>query len=185
MYTAFGNRANLRVFSAGVLVYTVAMPIGECGKATVRLGVVSLMVAALASAWELLALQAPGSPLHIGVLPGPVTALRELALVVGLLLLAAGLLMPWATGQRGEPRVLTRMLHAGTVLALGAQAYGAAQGMNGVQLGDLRADALPVFVFKQGGLAVLVGALLELGRRVLLAPPPLQTRQLDPGEHDH
>jgi len=160
------------------------MSIGECGTATVRLGVVALMIAALASVWELVALQASGSPLYIGMLPGPVTSLRELSTVIGLLLCGAGITMPWASGGRGEPRVLVRMLQVGTVLVLGAQAYGATQGMNGVQLGDLRPDAMPLFVLKQGGLALLLAALLELGRRLLVQPPPAG-RQLDPGEHDH
>ena len=160
------------------------MPIGECGKATLRLGIASLMIAALASVWELLALQAPGSPLYIGMLPGPVTSFRELATVIGLLLIGAGLTMPWAS-VRGEPRVLVRMLYAGALLALAAQAYGATQGMNGVQLGDLRPDALPMFVLKQGGLALLFGALLELGRRMLVQPPPAAARQLDPEGSDH
>jgi hypothetical protein len=166
-------------------VYTVAMPIGECGTATVRLGIASLMIAALASVWELLALQAPGSPLYIGLLPGPVTSFRELATVIGLLLIGAGLTMPWARGHRREPRVLVRVLYVGALLALGAQAYGATQGMNGVQLGDLRPDALPMFVLKHGGLALLLGGLLELGRRMLVQPPPTPTRQLDPEGRDH
>ena len=58
------------------------------------------MIAALASVWELLALQAPGSPLYLGMLPGPVTSLRELATMIGLLLFGAGALMPWAFGGR-------------------------------------------------------------------------------------
>jgi hypothetical protein len=161
------------------------MAIGECGKATVRSGVVALMMAALASVWELVALQAPGSPLYIGMLPGPVTSLRELSTLLGLLLIAAGLTMPWTSAGRPEPRGLVRVLQIGTVLALGAQVYGAVQGMNGVQLGDLRPDALPLFAVKQGGLALLLAALLELGRRVLVQPPPAPARQLDPGEPDH
>jgi hypothetical protein len=161
------------------------MSVGECGKATVRLGVASLMIAALVSVWELLALQAPGSPLYIGMLPGPITSLRELSTVIGLVLVAAGLISPWTSGGRGGSRALVAMLFAGTLLALGAQAYGALQGMNGVQLADMRPDALPLFVLKQGGLALLMAALLELGRRVLIEPPALPTRQLDPGERDH
>jgi hypothetical protein len=171
VYTVRSRRANPRVFSAVVLVYTVAMLQGACAKATVRLGVIALMVAGLAGVWELVALQAPGSPLYIGMLPGPITSLRELSTAIGVLLVVGGLIMPWAQNGRGEPRALVRVLYVGTALALAAQLYGAAQGMNGVQLGDLRPDALPLFVLKQGGLALLLGALLELGRRVLLRRP--------------
>jgi hypothetical protein len=141
------------------------------GIAAIRLGVVALMAGALAGLWELLALQAPGTLLYIGMLSGPITALRELAMLLGLLLVAAGLLLPWASQGR-EPRVLLAMLYAGALLALVAQTYGAAQGMNGVQLGDLRPDALPLFIAKQGGLLLFAIALLELGRRVLVRPAP-------------
>jgi hypothetical protein len=185
MYTDSGGGPTRACSAPGIWCTRVAMPIGECGKATVRLGVAALMIAALASAWELVALQAPGSPLYIGMLPGPVTSLRELSTGIGLVLACAGLIMPWASSGRGEPRVLVALLYAGTSLALGAQVYGAFQGMSGVQLGDLRPDAMPLFVLKQGGLALLLGALFELGRRVLVQPPPLPTRQLDPGERDH
>ncbi len=159
------------------------MRIGASGKATVRLGVVVLMVAACSGVWELLAAQSPGTPLYIDTLAGPIAALRELATVFGLLLLGAGLLMPWASQGR-EPRRLVAALYAGTALALGAQLYAATQGMYGVQLSDLRPDALPLFVAKQTGLLLLVGGLLELGRRVLLRPPPgEEARPLQP-PHD-
>lgn len=177
-------------------------------RATIRLGVAALMLGALAGLWELLALQAPGTLLYIGMLAGPVGALRELALLLGLLLVAAGLLLPWAS-REGEPRLLVALLYLGAVLALSAQIYGAAHGMNGVQVGDLRPDALPLFIVKQGGLVLFALAMLELGRRVLVRPAPdpdsarspmggqghalgasrariaghrATTRQLDPGE---
>ena len=150
-----------------------------------RLGVATLMVAGAASVWELLALQAPGTPLYIGMLPGPVGALRELSGGLGVLLVLAGLAMPWTGRRRAEPRRLVAVLYAGTLLALTAQTYGAAHGMHGVQLGDLRRDALPLFVIKHAALALVLGALIELGRRVLLARGPGAPRQLDPGKPDH
>ena len=66
----------------------------------------------------------------------------------------------------GEPGGASRACSSrccivGVALALSAQLYGALHGMNGVQLVDLRPDALPLFVVKQGGL-VLSCALLEL-----------------------
>jgi predicted benzoate:H+ symporter BenE len=161
------------------------MPTSRSGAATLRLGVVALMIAAAASVWELLALQAPGTTLYIAMLPGPITTLRELATALGVLLVLAGMTMPWACRGRPEPRRLVIALYAGTLLALGAQTYGATQGMTGIQLGDLRADALPLFVVKHGGLGVVFGALCVLGRRVLVQPAPLPDRQLDHGKPDH
>jgi hypothetical protein len=161
------------------------MSTSPSGTATVRLGVAALMFAAAASVWELLALQAPGTPLYIGMLPGPITSLRELATALGVLLVLAGMTIPWASRGRPEPRRLVTALYAGTLLALGAQTYGATQGMGGVQLLDLRADALPLFVVKHGGLLVLLGALCTVGRGLLVQPPPPPGRQLDPGKPDH
>lgn len=141
------------------------------GRATLRLAMLALLLGAFASAWELFALQAPGTLLYIGMLPGPIGALRELSIVIGLLLVAATVAMPWAS-QGGEPRVALVLLGLGSLLGLGAQVYGAAHGMNGVQLGDLRPDALPLFVIKQGGLLLFALGMLDIGRRVLLRPAP-------------
>jgi hypothetical protein len=142
-----------------------------CSTATIRLGVVTLMVAAASGVWELLAMQSPGTWLYIATLSGPITALRELTTVLGLLLLVAGWLMPWASPER-EPRLLVVLMYAGTLLAAGAQLYAALHGMYGVQASDLRPDALPLFVIKYGGLGLVLGALLELGRRVLVRVAP-------------
>jgi hypothetical protein len=147
------------------------MGTGPSARAVIRLGVCVLFVAAVAGVWELLALQAPGSPLYLAALPGPVSALRELAMNLGLLLLAAGLLAPWAA-TRGEPKGLVLALHAGALLGLGAQLYCALTGMYGVQLYDLRPDAKAAFALKYGGLLLFGLSLLELGRRVLVRPPP-------------
>jgi hypothetical protein len=144
---------------------------GPCAKASVRLAVVTLMAAALSGGWELVAQQSPGSPLYIGMLPGPISALRELATGIGLSLVAVALLMPWASGRR-EPWGIVALLYVGTLLGVGAQVYGALRGMNGVQLMDLRADARPLFLVKIGGLSLLTLGCAEIGRRVLFRPPP-------------
>jgi hypothetical protein len=137
---------------------------------TVRLGVALLGCAALASVWELLAAQVPGSPLYIGVLPGPIGALREMALTLALLSLAAGALMPWAfgaavNGQRAL--IVSSLLVSGAILALGAQTYGAANGMHGHQMSDLRPDARLVFYLRHGGLLVYALGWLDIGWRVI------------------
>lgn len=120
-------------------------------------------------------MQSPGTWLYIATLFGPIAALRELTTVIGLLLLAAGLLLPWASPER-EPRLLVGLMYVGTALGVGAQLYAALHGMYGVQASDLRPDALPLFVIKHGGVGLVLGALLELGRRVLVRPAPSSKR---------
>jgi hypothetical protein len=129
------------------------------------------MLAAATSVWQLLAAQAPGTPLYIATLEGPVAALRTLATSLGLVLLGAAWLMPWAFPE-AEPKRWVVVLHVGTLLGLGGELYGAVRGMFGMQLMDLRPDALPLFIVKHLGLGMVFGALLELGRRVLVRPPP-------------
>lgn len=128
-----------------------------------RAALVQLAVGALAGAFELLALQAPGSALYLGVLPGPVAHLRELSLVLGLLLLGADTL----AARAAAGRLLVRTLTSSAALATLAQAYGATQGMYGLQAQDLRADALPLFLAKYGALLSFVLAFAQLGRRAL------------------
>jgi hypothetical protein len=155
--------------------YTRAVSPSPCRTATIRLGVITLMVAAASSVWELLAMQSPGTWLYIATLFGPIAALRELTTVIGLLLLAAGLLLPWASPER-EPKLLVGLMHVGTILGVGAQLYATLHGMYGVQASDLRPDALPLFVIKYGGLGLVLGALLEVGRRLLVRPAPSAKR---------
>jgi hypothetical protein len=138
---------------------------------TIRFGVLVLALSAIVGACELLALQVPGSALYIGVLPGPIGALREMAMTLGLLLLAAGALMPWAYGDDDKrARVIAGMLALGALLALAAQGYGASRGMPGVQMQDMRPDARAVFVLRHLGLATFAVAALDLGVRLLQRP---------------
>jgi hypothetical protein len=129
-----------------------------------------LVVGGLAGAWELLARQAPGSALYLGIMPEPVAALRELAITLGLLLVAAGSLAGWAFGRQ-PPRWFSLSLLGGSLTAVAAQLYGAVFGMYGVQVQDLRADALPLFLVKHLGLLAFALAFAELARRVLTRPP--------------
>lgn len=160
--------------------HAARMPLGPASRATIRLGLIVLMGAAVAGVWELLAMQSPGTPLYIGMLPGPIAALRELGTVAGLLLLCAGSLLAWAKLER-EPKALVVLLHVGVVLGMGAQLYAALHGMHAVQAMDLRPDALPLFVAKYSGLGVFLFALFALGRRVLARPmlPPKTSRPRD------
>ena len=126
-----------------------------------------LSAGALAGLVELIALQAPGSPLYLGVLPGPIGVLRALALWLGLLLLGADPL----AARAGAPPALTRVLVGAAAVAVLAQAYGAAHGMYGLQVKDLRADALPVFLAKHAALLAFALAYAWLGKRALRAGP--------------
>lgn len=140
---------------------------------TLQLGVLTLGAALLAGGWELIALQAPGSPLYIGVLPGPIGALRELCVVLGLLTLAAGMLMARAyePGRERRARGASAVITLGVALAVLGQTYGAAHGMHGVQMSDLRVDARAVFFVRHGGLALFALGWLEIGLRVLRGRP--------------
>jgi hypothetical protein len=142
---------------------TGPMQVSDSARAVLRLGTGVLVLAALAGVWETLAAQAPGSPLYIGVLPGPVELLRESALSCGILIVLAGLVL----GERSWPRKLIPVLLLAVVLTLGAGLYAAASGMHGVQARDLRPDATWVFAIKYTGRALLTACLIDLARRGL------------------
>jgi hypothetical protein len=139
------------------------MQASESSRALLRLAVFVLCVGAGAGAWEVLASQAPGSPLWIGMLPGPIEMLREAATVVGLLLLAASCLVR----DLQLPARLSIALHVAVVVTLLAAMYGALMGMHGVQAIDLRSDAIPLFVAKYAGRVGVAACLLLIVRRVL------------------
>ena len=111
----------------------------------------------------MLASQAPGSPLFIGMLPGPIEMLREAATLIGLLLLAASCLVR----DRQLPRTLLMVLHVAVAVTLLAALYGAATGMHGVQAIDLRPDAIPLFIAKYAGRFGLATCLFLIARRAL------------------
>jgi len=136
-----------------------------------RLGTGVLVLAALAGVWETLASQAPGSPLYIGVLPGPVALLREAAFDWGVSLVLAGLLL----GGRAQPRKWFFALQAGVLLTLGSALYAAATGMHGIQARDLRPDASWLFAIKYAGRGLLSVCLFDLARRGLAAGSHRQT----------
>jgi hypothetical protein len=139
------------------------MHVGGSARLVLRVGSLLLVGAALAGVWELLASQAPGSPLYIGMLPAPIERLRTDAERFGMLLWLAGL----ALGDRALPRRMGALLGSGSLLVLASGAYAAMTGMNGVQLHDLRADAVWVFLGKQLGRALLLTGLAMIGWRVL------------------
>jgi hypothetical protein len=141
-------------------------PIGP-HKPLIGLGVALLCAAVLAGVWETLALQSPGTSLYIGMLPGPIAALRELCTTLGLSVALAALGLGWS--GRVAPRLLLCLLYVGSLAAVGAQLFGATRGMPGVQIVDFRPGVRPLFVTKYLGLLAAILALFEVGRRVLFA----------------
>jgi hypothetical protein len=139
------------------------MQVGESARAVLRLGCGVLSAAALAGAWETLASQAPGSPLYIGMLPGPIELLRDAAFEFGVLYVVGGLLL----AERRLSKRWVWALYAGSVLTLGAGVYAALTGMHGIQAHDLRPDAIYVFVVKYTGRLLCCAGLLAIARRAL------------------
>jgi hypothetical protein len=133
----------------------------ESARAMLRLAVIVLCTAAGAGVWEVLASQAPGSPLWIGMLPGPIEMLRETAVTLGLLLIGAALVVR----DSGATRRVVVGLHAAVAITLIAAIYGAIMGMHGVQARDLRPDATPLFVVKYVGRLGVLAALIAIARR--------------------
>jgi hypothetical protein len=134
-------------------------------------GLAAWLLSALCALWEGLALQSPVSPLHVGVLAGPIGQLQRSAFTFGcaglVLALAWRALFPVNTG-----RVVLTLLVAGSTAQLAALGYAAAFGLVAVQLNDPRADARACLwvravahvLVSAGVVGVLVRA-LELGRR--------------------
>ncbi|MFW6050392.1 MAG: hypothetical protein ACODAU_04415 [Myxococcota bacterium] len=141
------------------------MKLRPSARALVRLAVALLIGGALAGGWEILASQSPYSPWRIGVLPDPVGQLRHTCVVLALLLFAGAWLVPWAAPDE-EPTYLVVSLHIGALLTVGAMAYGAAHGMMGLQIDDLRTDARAVFAARATGHGILFLCLLDYARRV-------------------
>lgn len=146
------------------------MSLGACARSFVRLGVVLLVAAAAAGVWEMLAMQVPSSDYRVGVLPGPIGQLREMATTVGLVLFAAAWLMPWIAPER-QPWVLCVAVHVGAVVTIGAMAYGATTGMYGVQIYDPRPDSQWLFIVRWIGQGLLGLCLLDFARRLLFRSP--------------
>jgi hypothetical protein len=135
----------------------------ESARVMLRLAIVVLWTAAGAGVWEVLASQAPGSPLSIGMLPGPIEMLRDTALILGLLLLGASILVRDVGATRG----IVIGLHVAVAVTLLAAFYGALAGMHGVQARDLRPDATPLFILKYMGRLGVLACLAAIARRAL------------------
>jgi hypothetical protein len=147
------------------------MHIGPSARTLVRTAVVLLVIAALTSIWELFAYQAPGSSFSLGILPGPIVALRNTCTTMGVIFIAVAWVMPWVS-QPDEPRWMVWLAVVGAVLTVGASFYGALNSMYVIQIVDLRPDATVLFIVKNTGHLLLGICLIELARRVLFRSPP-------------
>jgi hypothetical protein len=129
-------------------------------------GLGAWLLSALAALWEGLALQSPVSPLHVGVLAGPIGQLQRTAFAFGcaglLLALAWRALFSLKTG-----RAVLALLVAGSAAQLVALAYAAAFGLVAVQLNDPRADARVCLWVRAVGHALVSAGLVGLLLRAL------------------
>jgi hypothetical protein len=131
-------------------------------------GVALWLLAGVAAVWEVLALQPPDSPLHAGVLAGPIAQLVSHAFALGTGGVLIGLL--WPTGARaGEGRWVAFLLVGGALIHVCAIGYAAQQGMLALQILDPRRDARVVLYLRGLGHALtllgLSAAWLRLLRR--------------------
>ncbi|MEM9195142.1 MAG: hypothetical protein AAGF12_38575 [Myxococcota bacterium] len=141
----------------------------------VRFGAVLLLLGALSAIWEILASQAPSSPYHVGVLPGPVEQLRITATFLGFGSLAAAWLLPWIAPRR-DPWTLIGVYATGVVVTLAVMTYAANTGMYGIQIADPRPDSRVLFWLRASGQTLILGALIEFVRRLLVRRPSFRTR---------
>jgi hypothetical protein len=142
------------------------MPATPSARALMRAGLLLLLSAALLSVWASWARQAPGSPLYLGVLPGPIEALRDNTAWIGLsFVVLAPLCGVLLQGRAALGCVV--LACAGAALELGSGLYAALQGLHAVQLLDPRPDVMPIVVLKHLGQLLLLLPLVVLTRRAL------------------
>jgi len=141
------------------------MTLSPAGRATLKLGLALLGVAAAGVVAHTLAVQTPSSPWWIGLLPGPIAQLRDASALLGALLLAGAPYVSARPGER-EPFGLVVALCVGVVLVLTTLAVGAATGMFGVQIDDPRPASRWLFRARTLGEIVLFGAFVAFARRV-------------------
>ena len=117
------------------------------------------LAAGICEVWEVLAVQSPDSPFHLGVLAGPVTQLRGHCFGLGTL--SVGLACLWSLfGHRAARLAPARTAFlAGASLETLALLWAAASGMLAAQVFDPRPDArLMLYLRALGrGLVLLAG----------------------------
>src|SRR5688572_6507142 len=93
----------------------------------VRVALALWLLAAVATVWEVLAMQWPDSPFHLGVLAGPIGQLRGFSFALGGGLALAAWLWPSLYGA-GKGRYALGLLLGGALIHSLALLYGAAHG---------------------------------------------------------
>lgn len=135
-------------------------------------GLCAWLLSAAAALWEGLALQSPVSPLHVGLLAGPIGQLQRTAFAFG----AAGLVLGLAWERvfaHGEGRAALGLLFVGSGAQLAALGYAALYGLLAVQLNDPRGDARACLWLRAAGhTLVSVGLVLVLRRALRRSPAP-------------
>jgi hypothetical protein len=130
----------------------------------VRVALWLWLLAALATVWEALALQAPDSPLHFGILAGPIVQLRDHCFAQGAGMFIAALLWPMAHAEKRGLFTLALLL-SGVLVGTAALAYAASEGILGAQVFDPRQDARRVLYARGVGLSLWMLALVDLFAR--------------------
>ena len=169
--SAANRRAAAALRYNGPFMRPLAKSHGSESHLLVCVGLLLWLAAALASIWEVLALQPPDSPLHLGVLVGPVVQLRNVSFGLGTMSLVAGLLWPTAYGLGGG-RAVALLLALGALLHVASLAYAASCGLLAVQLLDPRTDARLALYVRALGHALTIAALLALSIRLVRRGPP-------------
>lgn len=124
------------------------------------------LLSAVGAPWELLALQPPASPLHLGVLAGPIAQLTGFAFALGTAALVASLAWP-SLHPDGGGLVAALLLTTGALVHVAALAYAASAGILAVQLLDPRADARFTLYVRALGHVLTVLGLGAVLRRAL------------------
>jgi hypothetical protein len=109
-------------------------------KLLVLTGLSLWLLTGAAGIWEVLAMQAPDSPFHLGILPGPIAQLRAYSFGLGTGLLLGAWLWPQLYAE-GQGRILLGMLVFGSLVQVSALLSAASHGMLAVQVFDPRPDA--------------------------------------------
>lgn len=133
------------------------------------LGLGLCVLSALSCVWEMLALQMPDSPMHVGVLAGPIAQLRNFSFGLGVGSLVLSLCWPQLFAA-GTGKVVAWLWLAGALLHVAALCYAATQGMVSVQFFDPRLDARVVVYTRAIAHALSVGALLMVSARAVREP---------------
>lgn len=140
------------------------MPTTAAARFLLRFAFGLLLVAAGAALWTTLARQAPGSPVYLGVLAGPIEGVRDSALVIALVFLAVAHWLPaLATGRVAA--LIVAVACVGALLDVGVGLYAASHGLHAIQFKDPRPDVAPLVTLRSLGQALLALCLLEITRR--------------------